>query len=58
MSERTERSEHAEAVGRHMPAVVTLDDLAAMTDADSYGHRYEMSPQGALSVMPPRRALR
>ena len=43
----------AEAVGRHFPAVVTLDDLAAMNATDRYGHRYELSPQGALSVMPP-----
>lgn len=37
----------------HMPAVVTLDDLAAMNAADTHGHRYETSPQGVLSVMPP-----
>jgi Uma2 family endonuclease len=43
----------AEAVGMHMPAVVTLDDLAAMNAADPNGHRYETSPQGVLSVMPP-----
>jgi Uma2 family endonuclease len=43
----------AETVGRHMPPVVTLDDLAAMMAADTHGHRYEMSPGGALSVMPP-----
>ena len=43
----------AEAFGRYLPAVVTLDDLAAMNAADRYGHRYELSPEGALSVMPP-----
>jgi Uma2 family endonuclease len=43
----------AEAIGRAMPAVVTLDDLAAMNEADQYGHRYELSPEGALSIMPP-----
>src|SRR5215813_4542099 len=43
----------AETVGLHMPSVVTLDDLAAMIAADRYGHRYETSPEGALSVMPP-----
>jgi Uma2 family endonuclease len=43
----------AEAVGKHMPSVVTLDDLAAMIAADGYGHRYEISPEGALSVLPP-----
>jgi len=36
-----------------MPSVVTLDDLAAMIAADEHGHRYEVSPDGALSVMPP-----
>jgi Uma2 family endonuclease len=43
----------AESVGMHMPPVVTLDDLAAMIAADPHGHRYETSPEGALSVMPP-----
>ncbi|WP_250001069.1 Uma2 family endonuclease [Actinoplanes sp. M2I2] len=43
----------AEAIGRNFPAVVTLDDLAAMNEADQYGHRYELSPEGVLSVMPP-----
>jgi Uma2 family endonuclease len=43
----------AEAVGMHMPAVVTLDDLSAMNAADPYGHRYETSPEGVLSVIPP-----
>jgi Uma2 family endonuclease len=43
----------AEAFGRYFPAVVTLDDLAAMNAADRFGHRYELSPDGALSVMPP-----
>jgi Uma2 family endonuclease len=43
----------AETVGMHMPPVVTLDDLAAMIAADQHGHRYETSPEGALSVMPP-----
>ncbi|PWR11335.1 Uma2 family endonuclease [Micromonospora acroterricola] len=43
----------AEAVGMHMPAIVTLDDVAAMNGADPNGHRYETSPEGVLSVMPP-----
>jgi Uma2 family endonuclease len=43
----------AEAFGRHLPAVVTLDDLAAMNAADRFGHRYELSPEAALSVIPP-----
>jgi Uma2 family endonuclease len=43
----------AEAVGMHMPSVVTLADLSAMNAADPNGHRYETSPEGVLSVMPP-----
>lgn len=35
-----------------MPADVTLDDLSAMMSADPY-HRYEVSPEGVLSAMPP-----
>lgn len=42
----------SEAVGRYMPADVTLDDLTAMMAADEH-HRYEISPEGVLSVMPP-----
>jgi Uncharacterized protein conserved in cyanobacteria len=36
-----------------MPAVVGLDDLAAMNAADAHGRRYETSPEGILFVMPP-----
>ena len=43
----------AAAVGAHMPPVISLDDLAAMNDADPFGHRYETSPEGVLSVTPP-----
>lgn len=43
----------AEVVGRNMPAQVSLDDLTAMMAADPHGHRYELSPEGFLSVMPP-----
>ncbi|MFC3502207.1 Uma2 family endonuclease [Micromonospora krabiensis] len=42
----------SEAVGRYMPPVVTLDDLTAMMAADEH-HRYEISPEGVLSIMPP-----
>jgi Uma2 family endonuclease len=42
----------SEAVGRAMPQVVTLDDLTAMMAADEF-HRYELSPEGVLSIMPP-----
>jgi len=37
---------------RHAPAAVTLDDVAAMNAADQLGRRYELSPDGVLSVMP------
>jgi Uma2 family endonuclease len=43
----------AEAVGKHMPGIITLDDLAAMISADTHGRRYETSPEGVLSVVPP-----
>jgi Uma2 family endonuclease len=42
----------AAAVGAQMPVQVTLDDLAAMAGADE-NHRYELSREGVLSVMPP-----
>jgi len=42
----------AYAFGRYMPSVVTLDDLTAMMAADEH-HRYEISPEGVLSIMPP-----
>ncbi|MFD0782429.1 Uma2 family endonuclease [Micromonospora azadirachtae] len=35
-----------------MPAVVTLDDLTAMMAADEQ-HRYEISPEGVVSITPP-----
>jgi Uma2 family endonuclease len=35
-----------------MPSVVTLDDLTAMMAADE-AHRYEISPEGVLSIVPP-----
>jgi Uma2 family endonuclease len=43
----------AEAIGRLMPATVTLDELAAMIEADTHGHRYETSTEGVLTVVPP-----
>jgi Uma2 family endonuclease len=42
----------AEAVGRAMPVTITLADVAAMNADDRYGHRYELSPEGVLSVVP------
>jgi hypothetical protein len=41
----------AEAVGAGMPTQVTLDDLAQMAAADE-NHRYELSPEAVLSVVP------
>jgi hypothetical protein len=37
---------------RHPSAAVTLEDVAAMNAADQLGRRYELSTDGALSVMP------
>lgn len=42
----------ADVIGKEMPPVVSLADLAAMNDADQHGHRYELSPEGVLWVMP------
>lgn len=42
----------AGAVGAQMPTLITLNDVAAMAAADE-NHRYELSPQGVLSVVPP-----
>lgn len=42
----------AEAVGAQMPTQVTLDDLAVMAAADE-NHRYELSVDAVLSVVPP-----
>jgi Uma2 family endonuclease len=35
-----------------MPTVITLDDLAAMAMADEH-HRYELSRERVLSILPP-----
>ncbi len=50
--DRYDQAVSAETVGRHMPAMLTLDDLTAMMVADGH-HRYEISPEAVLSVMPP-----
>lgn len=42
----------AQAFGAKMPTHVTLDDVASMAAADE-NNRYELSPEGVLSVMPP-----
>ncbi len=42
---------NAAAVGEQMPPHITLDDVAAMAAADEH-HRYELSREGVLSIMP------
>jgi Uma2 family endonuclease len=44
----------AATVGAQMPPEITLDDVAAMAEADEH-HRYELSREGVLSIMPPAR---
>jgi len=42
----------AATIGEQMPPEITLDDVAAMAAADEH-HRYELSREGVLSIMPP-----
>lgn len=42
----------ATTIGSQMPIQITLDDAAAMAAADEH-HRYELSREGVLSIMPP-----
>jgi Uma2 family endonuclease len=42
-----------EAIDANITQVLTLDGLAVMNSTDTHGYRYELSPEGALSVMPP-----
>jgi len=44
----------AATIGAQMPTEITLDDVAAMSEADEH-HRYELSREGVLSIMPPAR---
>jgi Uma2 family endonuclease len=44
----------ATTIGAQMPNEITLDDVAAMSAADEH-HRYELSREGVLSIMPPAR---
>ena len=44
----------AATIGAQMPTEITLDDVAAMSAADEH-HRYELSREGVLSIMPPAR---
>ncbi|MEV6343550.1 hypothetical protein [Actinoplanes sp. NPDC051851] len=39
----------AEPFSSSLPAVVTLDDVAVMNDADRHGHRYERAVANYLS---------
>jgi Uma2 family endonuclease len=43
----------AETFSAQLPAYLTLADVAAMADVDQRGHRFELSPEGILSIMPP-----
>lgn len=43
----------AEAIDTNLPDILSLGGLARMNEADTHGYRYELSPEGALSVMPP-----
>ncbi len=47
-----DRVSTATAIGTQMPAVITIDDVARMSEADEH-HRYELSREGVLSVRPP-----
>jgi Uma2 family endonuclease len=42
----------ASTIGAQLPAEITLDDVAAMAEADEH-HRYELSREGVLSIMRP-----
>ncbi len=44
----------AATIGAQMPTEITLADVAAMSAADEH-HRYELSREGVLSIMPPAR---
>jgi Uma2 family endonuclease len=43
----------ADVIAKAMPAQVGLDHLAVLNDGDVHGHRYETTPEGMLSVVPP-----
>lgn len=42
----------ATTIGSQMPIEITLNDVAAMAAADEH-HRYELSREGVLSIIPP-----
>ncbi len=42
----------ATTIGSQMPIEITLDHVSAMAAADEH-HRYELSREGVLSIMPP-----
>ncbi|WIM97305.1 Uma2 family endonuclease [Actinoplanes oblitus] len=44
----------AEAFAKSVPPVVTLNNLTAMIEADEYGHRFELSAEGVVTItLPP-----
>ena len=45
-----ERTEHSAV---RLPFDLTLKDVAEMNESDELGRRFELSPEGVLSVMPP-----
>ncbi|WP_436523659.1 Uma2 family endonuclease [Actinoplanes sp. HUAS TT8] len=42
----------AEAFAKSLPPVVTLDHITDMIETDGYGHRFELSPEGAVTITP------
>jgi Uma2 family endonuclease len=43
----------AEAFAKSVPPVVTLKNLTEMIEADRYGHRFELSAEGVVTITPP-----
>src|SRR5437588_255165 len=46
-------AEQTERFTAQLPFDLTLDDVADMNEMDELGRRFELSPEGVLSVMPP-----
>src|SRR6266568_2168362 len=46
-------AEQTERFTVRLPFDLTLDDVAEMNETDEQGRRFELSPEGVLSVMPP-----
>ena|SRR5256885_185777 len=43
----------AERGAVQVPFDLTLDDVAELNEIDELGRRFELSPEGVLSIMPP-----